>query len=146
MDVPWGGWAPGDLIFSNWPPDTDPSPGHVVIYEGDQQTIAAPHTGTTVQQESVSTFGSPHYVGSKRPVPLKGAQGPTGNTPVSSDDDTSSTDQSLSGVSGIGAAIGGGVGIVAIGVILLVTVGVLVVMYRRKSSAPPAAPSAGGAE
>jgi hypothetical protein len=73
MDVSWGKWAPGDLIFSQWPGDGS-SPGHVVIYEGAGTCIAAPHTGTTVQREPASTFGGSHYVGSVRPAPLKGAR------------------------------------------------------------------------
>jgi cell wall-associated NlpC family hydrolase len=67
--VQWGDWAPGDLIFSQWEGD-DTAPGHVVMYAGNGQCIAAPHTGATVEYEPVSTFAKPHYWGSVRPAPL----------------------------------------------------------------------------
>jgi len=67
--VQWGMWAPGDLIFSQWPGD-DTAPGHVVMYVGNGKCVAAPHTGATVEIEPVATFKAPHYYGSVRPVPL----------------------------------------------------------------------------
>jgi cell wall-associated NlpC family hydrolase len=67
--VQWGMWAPGDLIFSQWPGDGT-APGHVVMYVGQGKCIAAPHTGATVEIEPVSTFQKPHYWGSVRPAPL----------------------------------------------------------------------------
>lgn len=68
--VRWGAWAPGDLVFSQWPGD-DAAPGHVVMYVGGGRCIAAPHTGATVEYEPVSTFAAPHYMGSVRPAPLQ---------------------------------------------------------------------------
>jgi cell wall-associated NlpC family hydrolase len=41
---------PGDLVF--------PSTHHVVMYVGDGKVIAAPHTGTVVQYQPISQFGS----------------------------------------------------------------------------------------
>lgn len=134
-DVSWGAWAPGDLIFSQWPGD-GAIPGHVVIYEGNGVTIAAPYTGTTVQREPVTTFSGKHYVGSKRPVPGKGVP-PTppgaGQTPPAS------------GGSGVTAGIlGGGVGLLAIAGVAVAGVIILIVLYRRKGSAPAAGPPAPG--
>lgn len=65
-----GNWAPGDLVFSDWG-DGQASPGHVVMYAGGGQCIAAPHSGTTVQYEPVSTFLGSHYRGSVRPAPAR---------------------------------------------------------------------------
>jgi NlpC/P60 family len=136
LDVPWGAWAPGDLIFSQWPGD-GARPGHVVIYEGDGTCIAAPHTGTTVQREPVSTFGGSHYVGSKRVAPLKGVATVTGP-------DTSGTSSAASGDSTGVLAGAGGLALVAIAGVLLAGVVVLVIAYRRKgSSSSSAEPEAG---
>lgn len=41
---------PGDLIFMNFPGEV--SPGHVVIYAGNDQIIQAPSTGQLVQRDS----------------------------------------------------------------------------------------------
>ena len=38
----------GDLVFEQWPGDTDPPPGHVVIFVGDGQCVEAPHPGADV--------------------------------------------------------------------------------------------------
>jgi hypothetical protein len=38
----------GDLIFEQWPQDTDPSPGHVVIYVGGGNVVEAPQPGQDV--------------------------------------------------------------------------------------------------
>jgi cell wall-associated NlpC family hydrolase len=48
---------PGDLIFFAGSDGTAAAPGHVGIYMGDGQMIDAPHTGTTVQVQSVSSAG-----------------------------------------------------------------------------------------
>ncbi len=55
---------PGDLIFSNF---EGPGAGatHVVVYIGHGKVIAAPHTGTDVQIESLSAFAG-HIVGARR--------------------------------------------------------------------------------
>ena len=44
---------PGDLLFFAGSDGTAASPGHVGIYMGNGQMIDAPHTGTTVQVQSV---------------------------------------------------------------------------------------------
>jgi peptidoglycan DL-endopeptidase CwlO len=44
---------PGDLLFFAGSDGTAASPGHVGIYVGNGQMIDAPHTGTTVQVQSV---------------------------------------------------------------------------------------------
>ena len=44
---------PGDLLFFAGSDGTASSPGHVGIYVGNGQMIDAPHTGTTVQVQSV---------------------------------------------------------------------------------------------
>lgn len=65
-----GNWSPGDLVFSDWG-DGQASPGHVVMYAGGGQCIAAPHTGTTVQYQPITTFLGSHYRGSVRPAPAR---------------------------------------------------------------------------
>ena len=49
-----GAFQPGDLIF--------PEPGHVVMYVGNGQVIAAPHTGTVVQYQPLSQWKSLYAV------------------------------------------------------------------------------------
>ncbi len=49
---------PGDLLFFAGSDGTASSPGHVAIYIGNGQMIAAPYTGTVVQQQSVSGAGT----------------------------------------------------------------------------------------
>jgi hypothetical protein len=49
---------PGDLLFFAGSDGTASSPGHVGIYVGNGQMIAAPYTGTVVQQQSVSGAGT----------------------------------------------------------------------------------------
>jgi cell wall-associated NlpC family hydrolase len=50
-EVKGQGYKPGDLIF--------PHKGHVVMYVGNGQVIAAPYTGTVVQYQPVSRFKNP---------------------------------------------------------------------------------------
>lgn len=50
--VPLSQLAPGDLVFRGSPPH------HVGIYEGGGKVIHAPHTGTVIQETSVSYFTS----------------------------------------------------------------------------------------
>lgn len=141
VDVPWGAWAPGDLIFSQWPGD-GASPGHVVIYAGGGSTIAAPHTGTTVQYEPVSTFARPHYVGSKRPSPLKGAPPPVTPTPTPS---STSSSGAGGGTAGLFAGLGvGTLAFAAIAGIAVLGVVILVVRSRHKSGQAPATEGSGG--
>lgn len=67
--VSLGQLIPGDLVYSSWGSET--GVGHVVIYAGKGTCIAAPHTGTTVQPEPLSTFTDPaHYKGANRPAPM----------------------------------------------------------------------------
>lgn len=127
MEVPWGQFAPGDLIFSQWPGDGT-SPGHVVIYEGDGWTIAAPHTGVTVEREPVDTFRGAPYVGTRRPAPLSGA--------------TVATDSS-GAPGGAPSVSSSGGGLVAIGVVPVLIVGALAVLlvggillFKSKRGAP----------
>ncbi|MHB1087747.1 MAG: NlpC/P60 family protein [Acidimicrobiales bacterium] len=49
---------PGDLLFFAGSDGTASSPGHVGIYVGNGQMIAAPYTGTVVQQQPVSGAGT----------------------------------------------------------------------------------------
>ena len=126
LHVPWGQWAPGDLVFSQWPGD-QASPGHVVMYIGNGDTIAAPHTGKNVEVEPVDTFAPPHYVGSVRPAPLKGAQRMLAPAHPGQGSGSSS--------SGGGAAAGvlGGVGLVVGAAVLagLVVVGIVLFRHRK---------------
>ncbi len=48
---------PGDLIFFAGSDGTASSPGHVGIYVGNGEMIDAPHTGTSVQVQAVSSAG-----------------------------------------------------------------------------------------
>jgi cell wall-associated NlpC family hydrolase len=50
---------PGDLVFFPGSDGTATSPGHVGIYIGNGQMIDAPHTGTSVQIQTVSEAGTP---------------------------------------------------------------------------------------
>ena len=45
----WKNLAPGDLLYKN-------DGGHVVMYVGNGQVIAAPYTGTVVQHQPLSRF------------------------------------------------------------------------------------------
>ena len=161
--VEWGHWAPGDLIFSDWG-DGQASPGHVVIYVGDGWTIAAPHTGTTVEYEAAATFGGSHYVGSSRPAPLRGAAPPQtgvgkigsgavaipgGNVTADNSGNPSSNPSSTPGTpssssSGGVAALFGGLGIAGAAVALVVIGGLVFVILRRRR-ASPGTPAGGGA-
>jgi cell wall-associated NlpC family hydrolase len=51
--------VPGDLVFFPGSDGTAASPGHVGIYLGDGMMIDAPHTGTDVQIQQVSSAGTP---------------------------------------------------------------------------------------
>jgi cell wall-associated NlpC family hydrolase len=57
--------APGDLVF--FEPRVD-GPGHVAVYVGDDQIIAAPHTGALVRYSSLSsTAAALGFMGAVRP-------------------------------------------------------------------------------
>ncbi len=55
--VPLAGLAPGDLVFYDEP--GGPNPGHVAMYIGGGQVVAADTTGTTVRVESMYVDGAP---------------------------------------------------------------------------------------
>lgn len=129
MDVGWGQWAPGDLIFSQWPGD-GAKPGHVVIYEGDGWTIAAPHTGTTVQREKASIFGGAHYVGSKRPAPLRGLRQQA--AAAVNPDNASSSGAGSVALFGVPLVIIAGLAVIAVGAVLL---------FKSRPTAPSASPT-----
>lgn len=158
--VPWGAWAPGDLVFSDWG-DGQASPGHVVIYAGNGWTIAAPHTGRNVEWERVATFGPPHYVGSTRPAPLRrGQQAPPQRdpTPGSADYDptlaggahapgrgsTASGGGGGASASAGAGALGGGVVILA-GLLIVVLAGAAYLWWRGRNVQPDATAPGGGA-
>jgi cell wall-associated NlpC family hydrolase len=54
---------PGDLVFYVGSDGTKTAPGHVGIYVGNNQMIVAPHTGASVEVESINQGG---YVGARR--------------------------------------------------------------------------------
>jgi len=54
-----GNYQPGDLLFYAGSDGTASNPGHVVMYVGNGQVIAAPHTGTVVQYQALSNLGKP---------------------------------------------------------------------------------------
>jgi len=64
---------PGDLLFFAGSDGTASSPGHVGIYVGNGQMIDAPHTGTTVQVQSVP---ADQVVAIRRVVPDATENGP----------------------------------------------------------------------
>ena len=71
---------PGDLLFFAGSDGTAASPGHVGIYVGNGQMIDAPHTGTTVQVQSVPAS---QVVAIRRVVPGASANdtaAPSGST------------------------------------------------------------------
>lgn len=63
--VGWNNLRPGDLVFSDF--EGTGKPTHVVMYIGNGKVIAAPHTGTNVQIESLSLFRS-NFIGARRVV------------------------------------------------------------------------------
>jgi hypothetical protein len=58
---------PGDLIFSEWPGDSGPTPGHVAIYVGGGQLIEAPETGEDVHKIALDANYKSHVTGYGRP-------------------------------------------------------------------------------
>jgi cell wall-associated NlpC family hydrolase len=63
--VGWNNLKPGDLVFSDF--EGTGKPTHVVMYIGNGKVIAAPHTGTNVQIESLSLFKN-NFIGARRVV------------------------------------------------------------------------------
>lgn len=62
--VPSNQLQPGDLVFFKGSDSKNGLPGHVGIYVGGGKMIDAPHTGSVVRVESVSSFGG--YMGARR--------------------------------------------------------------------------------
>jgi cell wall-associated NlpC family hydrolase len=79
---------PGDLLFFAGSDGTAASPGHVGIYVGNGKMIDAPHTGTTVQVQSVPAG---QVVGIRRVLP--------GNTTAPFTDATASAPTQMGNVS-----------------------------------------------
>lgn len=52
---------PGDLVFAAGSDGTAASPGHVALYIGNQQVIAAPHTGADVRIQSLQSLRPTGY-------------------------------------------------------------------------------------
>ena len=102
--VQWGHFQPGDLIFSNF---EGPGAGasHVVIYAGNGQVIAAPHTGGHVEYEPVDWFKS-NFVGARRVIP---GGAPMEGTPQSLDAAASARRQASGPATISAAAVPGGV-------------------------------------
>lgn len=152
MVVPWGSFAPGDLVFSQWPGD-DASPGHVVMYEGNGMCICAEHTGTNVERLPVTTFSGTVYRGACRPAPLKagdrgvhvdGGAG-SGSSSGSGGVGTDGGEKPVNGA-GAGVAVAGGIGLGAlllVGLIAFAGVAVFLLFRHRgragamSSTAPP---------
>jgi hypothetical protein len=86
---------PGDLVFAYMEAG---GPGHVVMAIGGGNVIAAPHTGTNIQIQTISHFGSDLIKTAKRPLPAVGEGPYTGGQVIGS---------GASGASG-GASGGGG--------------------------------------
>jgi len=70
--VPVTKCIPGDLVFAYMEAG---GPGHVTMAIGDGKVIAAPHTGTVVQIQTIDHFGSDLIQTAKRPLPAVG-EGP----------------------------------------------------------------------
>jgi hypothetical protein len=68
---------PGDLVFSAGSDGTPSQPGHVAIYAGADQVIAAPHSGTQVRVQSLDSLDPTGY---RRPDGLTPSTGDTGTT------------------------------------------------------------------
>lgn len=70
---------PGDLVFSQWPGDGDPRPGHVAVYVGDGQIVEAPRPGLDVHQVPLDAGYRSYVTGYGRvPGSTGGAAGATG--------------------------------------------------------------------
>jgi cell wall-associated NlpC family hydrolase len=127
---------PGDLVFFAGSDGTASSPGHVGIYIGNGQMIDAPHTGTSVQVQSVSAAGQP--VAIRRVLPSYSA-------------DTAS---SLSGSSSPGGAVSGSLNVpsnlasmfLSAGATYGVSPTLLAAVAKTESGFNPSAVSSAGAE
>lgn len=74
-----GELQPGDLVFSAGSDGTASAPGHVAVYIGDGQVIAAPHTGAVVRVQSVDSLSPTGY---RRPPGLSGSGASSGGSGV----------------------------------------------------------------
>ena len=94
---------PGDLVFFAGSDGSADSPGHVGIYVGNGEMIDAPHTGTTVQVQSVSSAGP--VVAIRRVVPSETSSASTmmGNVTVPAE--YASTIEQAAANNGIPAAL-----------------------------------------
>jgi cell wall-associated NlpC family hydrolase len=72
--VPLADLQPGDLVFFGSGEFTPGLPGHVGIYLGDDEMVDAPHTGTDVQIDNLSTWPTP--MGAARPSERASASDP----------------------------------------------------------------------
>jgi hypothetical protein len=58
---------PGDAVFFKGADGTATSPGHEALYIGDGKVVVAPHTGSTVQVESLASLSAADtFVGARR--------------------------------------------------------------------------------
>ena len=127
---------PGDLVFFAGSDGTASSPGHVGIYIGNGQMIDAPHTGTSVQVQSVSAAGQP--VAIRRVLPSNAAGAAS----------------SFSGASSSGAAVSGSLGVpsnlaplfLSAGATYGVSPTLLAAVAKTESGFNPSAVSSAGAE
>lgn len=129
-----GNYAPGDLIFSDWPGDSGPSPGHVVMYIGNGRVVAAPHTGTTVQDEDLSVFLGIPYRGACRP-----SSGPAAGLAGAPTAPAAGADSSpFGGAGGAVAGLGLGLGALIVGGLLVAGVVAYFVFRHKKGIAKTA--------
>ena len=73
---------PGDLVFFAGSDGSASSPGHVGIYLGNGEMIDAPHTGTSVQVQSVSSAGPVVAIRQVLPSDSSGGSTVMGNVTV----------------------------------------------------------------
>ena len=73
---------PGDLVFFAGSDGSASSPGHVGIYIGNGEMIDAPHTGTSVQVQSVSSAGPVVAIRQVLPSPSSASSTVMGNVTV----------------------------------------------------------------
>jgi cell wall-associated NlpC family hydrolase len=73
---------PGDLVFFAGSDGSASAPGHVGIYVGGGEMIDAPHSGTTVQEQSVSSAGPVVAIRRVLPENASGATTVMGNVQV----------------------------------------------------------------
>jgi cell wall-associated NlpC family hydrolase len=127
---------PGDLVFFAGSDGTASSPGHVGIYIGNGQMIDAPHTGTSVQVQSVTAAGQP--VAIRRVLPSN----------------VSGTAPSFSATSSLGGSVSGSLNVpsnlapmfLSAGATYGVSPTLLAAVAKTESGFNPSAVSSAGAE